>query len=314
MTCILLFSTLVAQKLRKMTVSDTYYKIFDRKVAALHWQADQNKTSGSAKDKPQEPHKVLALHGWLDNAASFSVVTPYLKSIDLVAIDMAGQGKSDFRSRDGSYDLVSELRDLYELSKIFADGPIDLVGHSRGAIVCALFAAIVPEKVNRLVLIDSIEPFSRKLTDLPKDLVDSLRSNYSLADRSGTLYSTREQAIQARMDSLIPVSRESAELLAERSLHQEATGWAWHADQRLKATNAYRITDEMRGNFFSLLVAPTLVIEPENGLLKLDPRFKNNGASIPNLTRKSVPGAHHCHMDDCPELVAELIEDWLSSN
>ena len=236
---------------------------------------------------------------------------PQLSKIDLCAIDMAGQGLSDFRSTDASYDLVSELRDLYELSKLFSKEPIDIVGHSRGAIVAALFAAIAPEKVNRLVLIDSIEPFPHKMRDLPKALVDSLRTNYSLVGRSGTVYESREKAIQARMQSQIPVSESSAELLAERSLKEVDKGWSWHADQRLKAANAYRITDEMRGDFFKLIQAPTLLIEPEQGLLKLDPRFKNSGSAVPNLTRKTVPGAHHCHMDDCPELVVDLIEDWL---
>lgn len=292
-------STPAAPELHKNAPTEISYKIFDRKIAGLSWLGS-------------EPHKVLALHGWLDNAASFSVIGPKFDKFDLCAIDMAGQGLSDFRSADASYDLVSELRDLFELSKVFSSQPVDLVGHSRGAIVCALFAAIVPERVNRLVLIDSVEPFPYKLPDLPKALVDSLRSNYSLRGRSGTIYTSREDAIQARMISQIPVSRESAELLAERALRKTETGWSWHADQRLKATNAYHITDEMRGDFFSLIQAPTLLIEPEQGLLKQDPRFKSSGAAIPNLTRKIVPGAHHCHMDDCPELVAELVQSWLA--
>jgi pimeloyl-ACP methyl ester carboxylesterase len=292
-------STPAAPELHKNEPTELSYNIFDRLVAGISWQ-------------PAAPKKAIALHGWLDNAASFSVVGPLLKDIDLCAIDMAGQGLSGYRSRDANYDLVSELRDLYELSKLFSKDPIDLVGHSRGAIVAALFAAIVPEKVNRLVLIDSIEPFPHKMQDLPQALVDSLRSNYSLQGRSGTQYPTREDAIVARMQSQIPVSRESAELLAERALCETDKGWSWHADQRLKATNAYRITDEMRGDFFKLIQAPTLLIEPEQGLLKLDPRFNNSGSAVPNLTRKSVPGSHHCHMDDCPDMVAELIEDWLT--
>lgn len=294
-------STPAAPELHKNEPTEISFNIFDRKVAGISWNS-------------ASPHKALALHGWLDNAASFSVLGPMIEGVNLQAIDMAGQGLSDFRSVDANYDLVSELRDLHEISKLFAEGPIDIVGHSRGAIVAALFAAIVPEKINRLVLIDSIEPFPRKISDLPQDLADSLRSNYSLSGRSGTLYPNREDALAARVKSDIPVSLASAELLAERSLREVEKGWVWQADQRLKATNAYRITDEMRGDFFKLLEAPTLVIEPEHGLLKLDPKLNNAGSAIPNLTRKTVPGAHHCHMDDCPELVAELITEWLLKN
>jgi len=280
--------------------SNLSYQIFNRNIAGLSWNASAQV-------------KALALHGWLDNAASFSRIAPLMQSTSLCAIDMAGQGKSDFRSPDSTYDLDSELHDLYALSKLFSDGPINLVGHSRGAIVCALFAAIVPEKVNRMVLIDSIEPFPHQLKDLPNSLAESLRTNASLRRRSATAYASREEAVMARSQSMVPVSQQSAELFAERNLHKHDGGWAWSSDQRLKATSAYRITMEMREDFFSRIQAPTLVIEPEKGLLKLDSRFANAGAAIPDLTRKTVPGSHHCHMDDCPELVAELIEDWFST-
>ncbi|MGH8027673.1 MAG: alpha/beta fold hydrolase, partial [Pseudoxanthomonas sp.] len=36
--------------------------------------------------------KVLALHGWLDNAASFLPLAAYLPGVDLVMLDLPGHG------------------------------------------------------------------------------------------------------------------------------------------------------------------------------------------------------------------------------
>ncbi|KAG1587997.1 hypothetical protein G6F46_014705 [Rhizopus delemar] len=41
-----------------------------------------------------EGPRVLALHGWLDNAASFVPLAPHLSSLQLVAIDLPGHGHS----------------------------------------------------------------------------------------------------------------------------------------------------------------------------------------------------------------------------
>ena len=46
-------------------------------LEGLHWS------------RPGAP-KVLCLHGWLDNAASFVPLSPFLKDFDLLALDFAG--------------------------------------------------------------------------------------------------------------------------------------------------------------------------------------------------------------------------------
>ena len=38
--------------------------------------------------------KLLAMHGWLDNAASFLPMAPHLSGHDLVALDLPGHGRS----------------------------------------------------------------------------------------------------------------------------------------------------------------------------------------------------------------------------
>ena len=56
---------------------------------------------------PEDGFPVLALHGWLDNAASFARLAPKLQGLRIVALDFAGHGHSDHRAAGAGYASVS---------------------------------------------------------------------------------------------------------------------------------------------------------------------------------------------------------------
>ncbi|MED5315238.1 MAG: alpha/beta fold hydrolase, partial [Pseudomonadota bacterium] len=57
-------------------------------------------------------YPILALHGWLDNALSFSVIAPFLSEYRLIALDLSGQGLSDHRSPDATYHIWDDVPQL----------------------------------------------------------------------------------------------------------------------------------------------------------------------------------------------------------
>ena len=93
-------------------------------LAAKEW--------GALGSKP-----VIALHGWLDNAASFDLLLPSLKDTHVLAIDSAGHGQSAFRSSDAGYELWQEIPEVIEIADQMGWADFALIGHSRGAVIAA---------------------------------------------------------------------------------------------------------------------------------------------------------------------------------
>ena len=100
---------------KELTFSTRYGEI-----AALQWGTDN-------------PNKVLALHGWLDNAASFSHLAPLLleQQLEITAIDFPGHGWSDHRAPGHNYGFIDYVMDLQAVIKQM-DQPLTLLCHSAG--------------------------------------------------------------------------------------------------------------------------------------------------------------------------------------
>ena len=117
---------------------------------AMSWQVNGLQLAGlSWGDPGAKP--LLALHGWLDNAASFSVLAPLLKHHHVVAVDLTGHGLSAHRSADAGYQIWEDLPELLGVLDALGWQEFSLMGHSRGAIIAGLLASTLPERVQRLV-------------------------------------------------------------------------------------------------------------------------------------------------------------------
>ena len=83
---------------------------------------------GSPGERP-----IIASHGWLDNAGSFSLLAPLLPGYEIVALDLAGHGLSGSRSPDSAYNLWQDVGDLLDVADAMGWQRFTLLGHSRGA-------------------------------------------------------------------------------------------------------------------------------------------------------------------------------------
>ena len=142
--------------------------------------------------------RVLCLHGWLDNSESFALLAPLLDDCDVVAFDMAGHGQSDHRSRHGGYNIWDDHIDIEAVADMLGWDRFVLLGHSRGAISSFLFSTAMPERVQRLVLLDGLFPPNRELRTAPEQLRAFLTQRSRILRKQRRVYGSVEEAFSSR--------------------------------------------------------------------------------------------------------------------
>jgi pimeloyl-ACP methyl ester carboxylesterase len=256
---------------------------------------------------------VLALHGWLDNAASFELLAPRLEDAEVVALDLAGHGLSGFRSPDASYNLWQDVGDVLEVVDRLGWQRFALLGHSRGAAIAMLFAGTFPERVAKLALIEGGMPLVGEAGEAPAKLAQALLERRSLRGKSGRVFVERAQAIRERAEGFTKISLAAAEILARRSLREVPGGFQWHADQRLKGQSELRFTAEHARAFARRVTAPTFLALAEQGPFGAWPLYREASSLFASLEVVRLPGGHHLHLEGGEVAIAAALGPFLAA-
>jgi pimeloyl-ACP methyl ester carboxylesterase len=254
---------------------------------------------------------VLASHGWLDNAGSFSLLAPRLPDCEIVALDLAGHGFSDSRSPDSSYNIWQDVGDLLDVADELGWQRCTLLGHSRGAAVSMLFAATFPERVDKLILLEGGLPLTGEPDEAPAALAEALREARALRGKTGRVFSQRTAAIAERAAGFSKVTPAAAEVLARRSLREVPGGFQWHADQRLKAQSELRLTADHVRAFMGRVTAPVLLLFASTSPFADRPLYREMPSWFSNIEVDRVEGGHHLHLEGAEDAVAERIKRFL---
>lgn len=108
-------------------------------VSMLRWGSD-------------EP-EVVFLHGGAQNAHTWDTVVLAMGQPSCLAVDLPGHGRSLWRD-DGRYDPHSNAAAVLEALRSRINAPVVLVGMSLGGLTANRIAALAPELVRRLVVVD----------------------------------------------------------------------------------------------------------------------------------------------------------------
>lgn len=263
---------------------------------------------------PEDGIPVIALHGWLDNAASFSRLAPLLPGLRIVALDFAGHGHSDHRPPGGSYAIWDYAHDVLQVAEQFGWQRFSLLGHSMGAIVSVLLAGAMPERIERLALIDGLIPYTGEPDTAPQKLGEALKAQLALAGKSKPVYAEFDRAVEARMRGVGAVSREAAELLAQRGLMPVPGGYTWRTDSRLTLPSPLRLTHAHALSFARSLQCPAKLVMAQQGMLLAQPSITQLVEGL-TIEVAQLPGGHHLHLDDDvgAGLVADCFKAFLSA-
>jgi len=252
---------------------------------------------------------LLALHGWLDNAASFDLLAPLLEGTHLISLDLAGHGQSGFRSPDSGYNLWQDVGDLLDVADRLGWQKLNLLGHSRGGAIAMLFAATFPERVEKLVLIDGGLPFPGEADEAPAELAKALTERRSV--RPGRVFRDRATAVAERARGFSKISIAAAEVLARRGLVAVEGGYQWRADPRLKATSELKLTPAHVLAFVRRVAAPVLLFMPDESPFKNLDLYRVALPAFANLEIVHLPGRHHLHLEGAAERIAAEMRRFL---
>jgi len=233
----------------------------------------------------------------------------------VIAPDLRGHGHSEHVGPSGRYharDFVGDLEGI--LSEVNTE-PVTLVGHSLGSMIAVLYAAVRPERISRLIL---VEPTLPPAHDYPQTFAEQIGAHLR------HLNTARHHAVMAdltvaveRLHQAIPaMSEEMVQRMAKRLTKQEVGGFVWRWDVRLDTHHEAMLEGLGQKEYLGMLnriQAPiTVVYGASSGWIKQEEKALIQTA-LPNTSPMLLRGGHNLHID-APLSLAKIILQTVEDN
>ncbi|MFT0519281.1 alpha/beta fold hydrolase [Pseudomonas faucium] len=270
---------------------------------------------------PQDGMPVLALHGWLDNAASFERLAPMLEGCFVVAPDLVGHGRSDHRRHDSGYYLWEHAEDMLAVAESLGLGQFHVLAHGMGTGIASLLAAMSSGIASMIFLDGMGAPFTVAESDRVQHLARAYRLKrmvqrsqlQGFAEADGSRFDNLEAALEQRRKRLDgELSEEAARLLALRDLLQVGEGYCWRHDPRLVLPEPMPLTEREACDLLREIRCPLYLLLGRQGAFT-GAAFEQRQPALPDHARVSWhPGGHHLHLEAPERALAEQILRILS--
>ena len=248
---------------------------------------------------------IVFLHGIPSSSFLWRKVIDHLQQeFTCFAVDMLGYGDSD-KPKDKDLSITAQAEYIAQWSEAVGLDEFHLVGHDIGGGVAQLLALRHPEKVRRLVLIDTIAYDSWPVPD-----IDRLKdAQWDDLLRSRDLRSGFRRALEAGLFNKSLVTDELLEGYVGPFLGQEGRAAYLRCARTLKTNHLSDYSQEIEA-----LSNPTLVLWGQHDQyqeLRFGERLSN---ALANHQLEVCPNGSHFLPEDQPSWVAERIRSFLTNS
>jgi pimeloyl-ACP methyl ester carboxylesterase len=212
-------------------------------IAAQRW------THVDAPPNSPSKHRMLCIHGWMDNCRSFHYLAPALiegiPDLEIVALDLPGHGQSSHKSLDAPPVVSAEA--VYYISEAInalqwntndteattttastSTSKFAVCGHSLGAAQATLYAATFPEQVSQLIMLDGGAFLTRDARNTGRHVREHIeeRRKQTSIKKAPRVYRNIELAIRTRRHAatyLVPGGSQTISYEAANELVRRAT-------------------------------------------------------------------------------------------
>eukprot|EP01132_Coremiostelium_polycephalum_P011230 gene11230-13757_t len=271
------------------------------------------------------PHRVLALHGWLDNANSFDSIAPVLAEagIRVICLDFIGHGLSPHKPQWCNLYYTDYVTQVLDVADSLGWKSFTLMGHSMGAGMSSILAATMPQLVERIICLDFIGILSKE-QDQVKAIQYAMQTRERINNRKPHLYESKEAIFQKLKSNNPFIADHAAYRLLHRSIEtvvspQGEQMYKLRHDPRLVGPSIFTMRESEVLIMLKEIKAPVLLIwgtvsAQQFGIKKnwtqiMEARMK----CIQNLQCINVEGDHHFHMGNVSSFSKNIL-DFILNN
>lgn len=260
---------------------------------------------------------LLLLHGFRDHCRNWDWVARELcKDYHVIAPDLRGHGDSAW-TNDGQYSLSSYLYDLASLIHQLKLAPLRIVAHSLGGNIALRYAGLMPDNIDRLVVIEGLGPLPNTSKESEPELVVDRMMNWladqrELSRRQPRRYTTIDEAFRRMRDENRHLSAEQARHLTEHGVSRNEDGsYSWKFDNYVRAFPASDILTVEMEHLWGRITCPTLLVFGADSWA-VPPDRDGRLSHFPNARLEVIAGAGHWAQHDRLDEFVALTRGFLS--